>query len=225
MPGATRPAAPRRMHGGEKRFASRRAGLQADRMRVSFCRLDGPKGGEGGSVATVERPDGVSLRMHSYDRTFSVPHDLAHFVAEHEFRLRRGVWGSIAAGAMFGSMSVVAGRLRHDSHQRSRDLKRANQREIRLAEIVAGAVHGAVEQNVPPNPADIASAWQLYRTDAPSFPPDLPARATARLNVLRAVWQALRPDESIDLVWTLPVEPPATAARRGGQAARTARSR
>ncbi|ONH61714.1 hypothetical protein CcI49_05890 [Frankia sp. CcI49] len=173
-------------------------------MRVSFRRVDGPKGGDGGSVAVIERLDGVSLRMHSYDRTFSVPHDLAHFVAEQEFRLSRGVWGSIAAGAMFGSMTVVDGRLRHDSRQRSRELMRANQHEIRLAEIVAGAVHDAVERDAPPSAADIASAWQIYRTDTPSFPPDVPVRAVARLNVLRAVWQALGPDESIDLTWSLP---------------------
>ncbi|OAA27472.1 hypothetical protein UG55_1008123 [Frankia sp. EI5c] len=194
-------------------------------MRVCFRRLDGPKGGDGGSVATIERPDGVSLRMRSYDRTFSVPHDLAHFVAESEFRLSRGVWGSIAAGAMFGSMTVVAGRLRHDSRQRSHDLMRTNQREIRLAEIVAGAVHGAVEHGRPPSAADLASAWQLFRADAPSFPADLPGRAAARLDVLRAAWQVLAPDESIDLVWTLPVESPTSASRSGGRAARSSRSR
>ncbi|CUU56877.1 hypothetical protein Ga0074812_10997 [Parafrankia irregularis] len=183
-------------------------------MRVSFCRLDGPKGGDGGSVTTIERSDGVSLRMRSYDRTFSVPHDLAHFVAEHEFRLNRGVWGSIAAGAMFASMTVVDGRLRHDSRQRSRELMRANQREIRLAEIVAGAVHDAVERGAPPSAADIASAWQIYRTDVPPFPADLPARAAARLNVLRAVWQALGPDESIDLTWQLPATSPRIRSAR-----------
>lgn len=195
-------------------------------MRVSFCRLDGPKGGNGGSIATIERADGVTLRMCSYDRTFSVPHDLAHFVAEQEFRLNRGVWGSIADGVVFGSMAVAAGRLRHDSRQRSRDLLRANQRDIRLAEIISGAIHDAVERDVPARAADIVAAWQIYRSDLPAFPPDLPARATARLNVLRAVWQALGPEESIDLVWTPPgAAQSGASSRHRGRRARPARVR
>src|SRR5258707_909697 len=80
-------------------------GSQDRLMRVEFARRAG-----GGSLATIERPDGIRLLLTSYDRTNSVPHDLAHFVTERDLGLQRGLWGSIASGALFDSLQILAGK-------------------------------------------------------------------------------------------------------------------
>lgn len=60
------------------------------------------------------------VELPSYSRTHRVPHDLAHAVAEREFGRADGVFGSIAAGAVFDNMRVIAGRPRHDAAARGR---------------------------------------------------------------------------------------------------------
>jgi hypothetical protein len=100
----------------------------------------------GSTLATIRRRDGVVVELPGYDRKHRVPHDLAHVVAERELRLSGGVFGSIAGGAMFSSMRVVQGRPRHDAAERSKRLLRGNRRVLRLAEVMAGVVHDAVER-------------------------------------------------------------------------------
>ena len=78
-------------------------------VHVEFARRKG-----GGSLATIDRPDGVRLLLTSYDRANTVPHDLAHFVAERDLGLRRGLWGSIASGALFDSLQLISGKRRHN---------------------------------------------------------------------------------------------------------------
>lgn len=63
-------------------------------MNIEFAKRRG-----GGSIALIDRPDGVRLRLSSYDRKSAVPHDVAHRVAERAFRLGGDLWGSIAVGA------------------------------------------------------------------------------------------------------------------------------
>lgn len=124
-------------------------------MDVRFSRSP-----HGGSVALIDRSDGLTLRMWSYDRKHSVPHDLAHFVAERAFVLPQGVWGSIAAGAVFRSMEVVSGRCRHDSHARSAAVIAENAGHIGLAEIVAGVVHRGLTSTEQERSANCAGAGE-----------------------------------------------------------------
>jgi len=72
----------------------------------------------GESITTIYRGGGVVVELPSYSRKHRVPHDLAHAVAEREFGLAGGVFGSIAAGAMFDNMRMPAGRPRHDAAAR-----------------------------------------------------------------------------------------------------------
>src|SRR5437773_965984 len=79
-------------------------------MRVQFHR-----GGQPDEyLVLVGRDDGRTARLPGYDGRQAVPHHLVHFVAEHEFHLIHGVFGCIAAGAMFSNMSLVGGRPRYD---------------------------------------------------------------------------------------------------------------
>jgi hypothetical protein len=112
-------------------------------MQVQFHRTDG----QGGHVVLMRRDDGLTVRMPGYGREWRVPHNMAHFAAEREFKFGHGVFGSIAAGALFSNMSVVAGRPRYDLRSRSRSVIRTHSAELGLAEAVAGVVHDGVEQD------------------------------------------------------------------------------
>lgn|GEM_PF-711142 len=161
----------------------------------------------GGSVASIARPDGVSLRLTSYDRKYSVPHDLAHFVAEREFRMGRGFWGSVTSGAVFASMRVISGRPRHDAAARSEAILAANQRHILLAELVAGTVHRAVDDEDQAVEAALRAAWRGVGTGEPPFDPAGGHVAVRRLRELRDRWRELPPGGELPLDWDVPAEP------------------
>lgn len=166
-------------------------------MEVTFVPAD-----RGGSVAVIVRDDGVRLRMWSYDRTFAVPHDLVHFVTERTFGLRSGVWGSIADGAIFDSMEVVAGRLRHDSRQRSRSLLTANQRELGLAELLTGVVHQSLRHNNAATLArEITKAWGTRRESPCPYTPTQARAAVAELAALADQWRVTTVDRGLTLSW------------------------
>ena len=174
-------------------------------MRVTFTRRAG-----GGSTAEFVRPDGVSVRMRSYDKKHRIPHDLAHLVAERAFRVERGVWGSLAGGVLFGSVEVVAGRRRHDDKARSAALLKANKDEIAIAELLAYVVQQGVDQDRPTAARALADAWGSRRPGPPPWPADVLPRAVDELRALGDQWARLPPDGTLTTDWPLP----ATARRR-----------
>lgn len=186
-------------------------------MRIVFARAQ-----RGESVATIYRNDGMVVELPSYSRKHRVPHDLAHAVVERELEMVGGVFGSIAAGAMFENMRVVSGRVRHDAAARSRRILAANRRTLTLAEIMAGALHHLVEHadsgtgRSPGAVPTLRRAWGSVSEDPFPYPAQ---RAIAAVGVLRdhAVrWAALAGGEVLEFHWpdalTAPV-PPARAGR------------
>ena len=162
----------------------------------------------------ILREDGLTVRLPGYDRKFRVPHDLAHFVAEREFRLARGVFGCIAAGAMFSNMSVVDGRQRYDARSRSRAVLKANGPELTLAECLSGVVHNAVEHQLDLGVAHrrLRDSWGALRTGpCPYEAADL-RRTLDVLGQLTERWQELGPGEKLALRWDQPPSRPAAVA-------------
>ncbi|MGD9530255.1 hypothetical protein [Pseudonocardia sp.] len=148
-------------------------------MRVEFRKRPG-----GGTLATVDRPDGVQLLLTSYDRASAVPHDLAHFVTERALGLERGLWGSIAAGAEFGSLTVLAGRRRHDAAARSQAIRHEHAADLGLAEILVGAVqHGVASGDAA---GHVRRAWASVRETPCPFPASRCDRAADELRRLSA---------------------------------------
>ncbi len=176
-------------------------------MRVEFGKAE-----RGGSYAVIDRPDGVRLRMSSYDRTSDVPHDLAHLVTERTLGLERGVWGSIAAGAVFGSMEVVSGRLRHDRHEPSRAVLKENRAELGMAELLSGVVHQGVGPDDRHVEREIRRAWQAFRVEPCPFPTASILGAVAELRELGAHWVDLAADATLVATW--PVRSTSKASRR-----------
>jgi hypothetical protein len=184
-------------------------------MRIVFTRV-----GEGGSLATIHRHDGVVVELPSYSVTHKVPHDLAHAVAEREFGLADGVFGSIAAGVMFDNMRVVAGRPRHDAAARSRRLLAANKDALTLAELMAGVLHQQMEGGAETSAvAKARHDWGIVRQEPFPWPE---ARVTAAVDTLRErarEWRTLGEGESLEFEWpdrlVRPVSAGKTAGRRG----------
>src|SRR5690606_6617550 len=120
----------------------------------------------GESLATIYRPDGVIEEMPSVSRKHRVPHDLAHAVAERELGLARGIFGSLAAGALFTNVRVVSGRQRHDAAQRSDRMLRANAIDLGRSELLGGALSQVVEAG---RLADVCEKvrhdWEVLHTE------------------------------------------------------------
>ncbi len=145
--------------------------------------------------------------MRSYDRKHSVPHDLAHFVAERAFVLPQGVWGSIAAGAVFRSMEVVSGRSRHDSRARSAAVIAENACHIGLAEIVAGVVHRGLDLTRAGAELELRCGWGAVREGPCPLPMPVLHEAMAELRQLAQRWQLLPDDGQLRMQWVIPVTP------------------
>ena len=176
----------------------------------------------GGSVATITRPDGVRLRLTSYDRKYVVPHDLAHFATEQQLRMADGLWGSIAAGAVFDSVEVLSGTR---AGVRSDAVRQRNAAGLALAEVLVGVVHGAVNRAVSGGVdgtvpaadravvAQLASAWGSVRQGPCPYPEAHRLAAVRELRSLGERFAALGPDEVLALRW--PGGPEARGGRSG----------
>ena len=145
----------------------------------------------GSAVATVHRADGVVLQLPGYDRKYRVPHDMAHFAIERSLEMAGGIFGSIAGGGVFSNMRVLSGRQRHDAAARSKRLLDANKRTLTMAEVLAGVVHRAVEDDETGKaPVLCRNAWGVI--DPGEFPwtDDQVERAMRDLADMSVDWEA-----------------------------------
>lgn len=163
------------------------------------------KGARGAYWCHVHRPDGAVVFVPGSDRKFRIPHDLAHVATESALSLADGVFGSVMDGALFRGMRVVSGR-RHHARRRSDQVIGFNRasRALTVAEVLAGAVHHAVETGDPARLLPQArESWAVVR-EGP-FPYALAELSAAhdRLAALGARWAALPVDGELDVPWTV----------------------
>jgi hypothetical protein len=185
-------------------------------MQVHFHRTDRA----GGYAVIMRRDDGLTVRLPGLDRSFRVPHDLAHFVTEREFQLGHGVFGSIAAGAMFSNMAVVGGRPRYDVKLRSRAVIRAHSAELSLAEVLSGVVHDGVEHESTTDAVyrQLVLAYGSLRPGPCPYQVATLRRCLGLLWALEGRWRAVPVGQRLALRW----EPPGIAPASAAPAARTA---
>lgn len=167
-------------------------------MRIEFARRAG-----GGSLATIDRPDGTRLLLTSYDRVHAVPHDLAHFVTEQTLGVPGGLFGSIAAGALFDSVRVVSGKRRHDDRARSDAVRRANVEDLQLAEVLVGAVHGGLAGADAGGAGRVERAWSSIRQTPCPYPAATCVAAVAELRRLGDRFQQLDGSQTLALEWAV----------------------
>jgi hypothetical protein len=155
----------------------------------------------GGTRTVLHRDDRVTLELRSYDRKWRVPHDLAHAVTERELNLSGGVFGCLAAGALFSSARVIEGRCRYDARERSRRLLAFHERDITVAEVLSAVVHGAVEhRRAAPVQAALAAWGSLREEPFPYGEMDL-QRATSTLTRLADAFAHLPSGVGLRFEW------------------------
>ncbi|MET0415118.1 MAG: hypothetical protein ABW022_03745 [Actinoplanes sp.] len=184
-------------------------------MLITFARAD-----DGSTVATIRRGDGVVLELPGYDRKYRVPHDLAHAATERELEMPCGVFGSIAGGGVFSTMSVLAGRVRHDADDRSTRLLEANKDALGVAEVMAGVVHDAVENGTTATAmAEAQRVWGLQNGEP--FP-WTEAHLTAAFDALTRLAAVYERDGLVYVDWpeTLTSPVPERQERRWGRRGR-----
>jgi hypothetical protein len=207
-------------------------------MRVTFPRLADHQRG----YSVVERDDGVVYRIDSFTTMGSeLPHDIRHLIVERELRISDGIWGAIAAGTVYTSMSHLRGRRPPHAADRSAELKRWQRDRVMRAELLANLVE-AVAVLADPSPAEIRRLTKeklsvvpvtepgLDPGDVIAVPPAVLAAAASALQVEAARWARLRVGENLVYDWR-PGQPAATRAlrtvprQRDGGAGRRSRHR
>ena len=179
-------------------------------MRITFRRFPGHER----AYSLIERDDGVVYAMTDFTRPGTeLPHDLRHFVVERELNVPDGIWGGIAAGMVYGSMTHVRGRRPPHSKDRSDGLKRAHRQRLMRAELLASLVE-AVAALDNPSEDDIARITRAKLSVIPLTepgsdpadvaavpPPETLARAAQALQVEAARWARLRVGEELVYEW------------------------
>lgn len=147
----------------------------------------------------IERDDHVVYRMNAGPITAELPHDLVHFTVEDAMRISDGIWGAIAGGAVFKSMTHQFGRRPPHAAERSAALIREYRDRIQRAELLGGFVEAAAAQTG----ADLGKlAAQWFATRPEDGPSDEATRsAIAALHAAADRWRAVPVDGSMTVEW------------------------
>jgi hypothetical protein len=155
-------------------------------------------------VTPVTRDDGVAFTLRGAGGGDDLPHDLVHLLVETELGVADGIWGCMADGVVWGSMTHVSGRQPPHARERSDRLKKERDAAIRRAEALADVV------------ARLSRDERALPGEASWFPPGELRRAADALRAARARWRALAPGATWELEWRSPP---------GRQATRSAKTR
>jgi hypothetical protein len=188
-------------------------------MRVTFFRIPDHQRGS----ALVARDDGVVYRLDGGPITAALPHDLVHLTVEDSLGMADGIWGAIAGGVVFRSMTHVSGRRPPHAAQRSAELIRAHRQSLQHAELIGGFVERLAHAQVAGDP----QTMRRYFATAPGIGLDPAAvrHAVDRLHEAEAQWRALPVGGRLTCHW--PSYRRLSVARpvRAGRAAQSRRSR
>lgn len=182
-------------------------------MRITFRRFPD----DANSYSLIERDDGVVYAMAEFTRPGTgMPHDLRHLVTERELGIADGIWGGIASGMVYGSMTHVRGRRPPHARERSDQLKRSHRQRLLRAELLANLVE-AVAALEAPSEDEIGrltrrklSAVPLSEPGADPVtvaavpPPGALAAAARAMQVEAARWARLRPGQELAYEWPRP---------------------
>lgn len=159
-------------------------------MRVTFHRLADHQWAD----VLIQRDDGVVYRMHAGPVTAHAPHDLVHFTVEDAIGMADGIWGSIAGGVVFRSMTHVSGRRPPHAAERSAELIRANRDRLQRAELIGGFVERAAA--MPDADLDRLAPQPLTAADRTAV-----VRAIAALRAVQETWARLEVGAELTLTW------------------------
>lgn len=170
-------------------------------MELRLTRLD-----ERRYETAITRSDGVTFHVKGVGHMSALPHDLAHYAVERGLRIRGGFWGSVADGAVFGSLTHVSGRRRPRAAERSNEVLRANKGELTEVEILVGLFNQAIEAGLGPDSPAMHDRLRRYTWTAPGRTPrqfsETEVVAVCRLwQEMLDRWQALPVGATMELAW------------------------
>lgn len=154
----------------------------------------------------ITRSDGVTYLVKGVGHMGVIPHDLAHFVVERGLGINQGFWGSVAAGAVFGSQTHIGGRRRPQAAQRSKEVLKANQRVLTETEILVGLFNDAVAEELGSASPELRSRLRRYTWTPPGYQPrqitDAQIAAVyAGWEAMHRSWAALRIGDTLEFEW------------------------
>jgi hypothetical protein len=152
----------------------------------------------GESLTLIRRADGAVFTLSSYSRKWRVPHDLSHAVTERELGMADGIFGCIAAGAVFDSMRQIEGKSRHDAKVRSARIVKAAQ-NLGWTETISAVIHKAVETRRPTPYTQAREGWGVSNQDPYPYLDEDIRRATTTLRELDEQWSVS--SEPLEFLW------------------------
>jgi hypothetical protein len=188
-------------------------------MRVMFCQVAYPER----HYALVARDDGVVYRLGGGPATGGIPHDLVHYTVEDSLGLSDGIWGAIAGGVVFRSMTHVSGRRPPHATDRSAAMIRVHRDSLQRAEMIGGMVEHLAEHG----DADLHKVMAMALATRPELVLDPTAvrRAVYDLRAAAERWRSVPVGGQLTCHWPAyrklvpPRAPRVRHARRGRVAA------
>ena len=158
----------------------------------------------------ITRSDGVAYHVKGVGHMGVIPHDLAHFAVEQGLGIRGGFWGSVAEGAVFGSLTHVSGRRRPRAAERSEEILRKNKGELTETEVLVGLFNQAMDDGLDADSPELHRRLARYVWTPPGQRPrrfsDAEIRAVCDLWMeIQDRWRGLPIGMEMELVWPEPV--------------------
>jgi hypothetical protein len=171
--------------------------------------------------ALVARDDGVVYRLDGGPVTAALPHDLVHLTVEDSLGIADGIWGAIAGGVVFRSMTHVSGRRPPHAADRSAELIRAHRQSLQRAELIGGFIERLAHGEIG------LDALRRYFATAPeiSLDPAAVQGAVDALHTAEARWRALPIGGQVACHWPGYRRLSMAQSARSGRTAQSRRSR
>src|SRR5690606_21458209 len=130
-----------------------------------------------------------------------------------------GFWGSVANGAVFGSMTHISGRRRPQASERSKQVLAANKGELTGTEILVGLFNQAMDEGLASDSAELYDRLRRYTWTAPGRKRRGCGEPEGRAvcsegQPMWTAWQTLPGGGTLALVWPERTRGPGRAARR-----------
>lgn len=183
-------------------------------MRLRLTRLD-----ERRYETVIARSDGVTYHVKGVGHMGAIPHDLAHFAIEQGLGIRRGFWGSVADGAVFGSLTHVSGRRKPKAAERSQQILKANKDQLTETEILVGLFNQALEEGLGPDSPVLRERLRRYVWTPPGHRPreftdEEIAAVCGGWRRMLEMWRQLPIGGTMELDWAEPRHAFARSGRR-----------
>jgi hypothetical protein len=154
----------------------------------------------------ITRRDGVTYVVRGIGHMAAIPHDLAHYAVERGLGIHDGFWGSVADGAVFGSLAHVSGRRKPHAAERSAQVLKEHDGRLKETEVLVGLFNQALEEGLGAESPELRRRLGKYTWTAPgnrprTFSDAEVAAACAGWRQMLEAWRRLPVGGVMELEW------------------------